>query len=52
MAVESVDDSLRGDTDSGDEELSAALDDDVDKFVELALGVVVAREEQHINIGP
>lgn len=52
VAVESVDDSLRGDTDSGDEELSAALDDDVDKFVELALGVVVAREEQHINIGP
>jgi len=52
VAVESVDNVLRGDTDSGDEELSAALDDDVDEFVEFPLGVVVAKEEQRISIRP
>lgn len=40
--VELLDDSLRGNTDGGNEELSTALDDDIDELVELALGVVVA----------
>jgi hypothetical protein len=40
--VESVNDVLWGDTDGGDEELRAAVDDDVDELVKLALGVVIA----------
>ncbi len=40
--VEALDDGLGGNTDGRDEELGAALDDDVDELVELALGVVVA----------
>lgn len=40
--VEPLDDSLGGNTDGRDEELSTALDDDIDELVELALGVVVA----------
>jgi hypothetical protein len=40
--VEPLDDSLGGNTDRRDEELSTALDDDIDELVELALGVVVA----------
>lgn len=41
--VQLVDGRLGGDTDGGDEELSAGVDDDVDELVELALCVVVAR---------
>jgi hypothetical protein len=40
--VESVDDMFRWDTDGGDEELSAAVDDDADELVELAFCVIVA----------
>jgi hypothetical protein len=40
--VELLDNGLGGNTDGGDEELGAALDDDVDELVELTLGVVVA----------
>lgn len=40
--VELLDDGLRGDTDGAYKELSTALDDDVDKFIELSLGVIVA----------
>ena len=40
--VEPVDDGLGGHTDSRNKQLSAGLDDDVDKLIELALGVVVA----------
>lgn len=46
-AVELLDDSLGGNTDGGDEELGAALDDDVDELVKLALGVVVASGENN-----
>lgn len=46
-AVQTVDDSLGGNTDGGDEELRAALDDDVDELVKLALGIVVASGEDH-----
>lgn len=42
MRVQLVDDLLWWDADGGDEELSAGVDDDVDQFAELALGVVVA----------
>lgn len=42
--VELLNDGLRGDTDGADEELSTALDDDVDEFIKLAFGVVVASE--------
>jgi hypothetical protein len=42
VLVELINNSLGGHTDGGDEKLSAALDDDVDKFVELSLCVVVA----------
>jgi hypothetical protein len=41
-AVETLDDVLWWDTDSGDEETGARVDDDVDQLVELTLGVVVA----------
>lgn len=44
--VQAVDDVLGGDTDGGDEELGAGLDDDVDELVELALGVVVAAQRE------
>lgn len=37
-----VDNGLGGNADSGNEELSATLDDDVDEFVELSLCVIVA----------
>lgn len=40
--MELLDNGLGGDTDGADEQLGAALDDDVDEFIELALGVVVA----------
>lgn len=39
--VELLDDLLGRDTDGGDEELGAGLDDDVGELAELALGVVV-----------
>jgi len=41
VLVELLNDVARGDTDGGNEELGARLDDDVDELVELALGVVV-----------
>lgn len=44
--VELLHDGLGGNTDGGDEEASAALNDDLDELVEFALGVVVAREEE------
>ena len=37
-----VDNGLGRNTDSGDEEAGAALDDDIDEFVELSLCVIVA----------
>jgi len=40
--VESVDDMLRGNTDGGNEEFSAAVDDNIYKLVELAFGIIVA----------
>jgi hypothetical protein len=40
--VELLDNGLGGNTDGGNEELSAGLDDNVHKIVELSLGVVVA----------
>lgn len=48
--VEALDDCLGGDTDGGDEELGAALDDDVDELVELALGVVVAGRKRLVSV--
>lgn len=42
VGVELVDDSLWWDTDGGDEELGARLDNDIDELVELTLGVIVA----------
>lgn len=41
IGVELVNDSLGGNTDGRDEELSALLDDNVDELVELTLGVIV-----------
>lgn len=41
IGVELVDDSLGGDTDGRDEELSALLDDNIDELVEFTLGVIV-----------
>lgn len=46
VLVQLVDDSLGGHTDSRDEELRARVNDDVDQFVELALGVVVAAQKE------
>ena len=43
VAVEAVDNGSGRNTDSRDKELSAALNDDVDKLVQLSLGVVVAK---------
>lgn len=43
MLVQLVDDGLGGDTDGGDEQLGAGLDDDVGQLAELALGVVIAK---------
>lgn len=40
--VEFLDHGLGSNTDGADEQLGTALDDDVDEFVELALGVVIA----------
>jgi len=45
--VQTLDDSLGRNTDGGDEELRAALDDDVDELVKLALGVVIASGETY-----
>lgn len=42
VLVEAFDDVLGGNTDGGDEQLGARVDDDVDELVELALCVVVA----------
>lgn len=59
MLVQLVDDGLGGDTDGGDEQLGAGLDDDVGKLVELALGVVIAKKKRKrvsffacANLGP
>ena len=41
-AVELLNDSLGGNTNSRDEELGAALDNDIDELVELALSIVIA----------
>ena len=41
--VELLDDVLGWNTDSTDEEFGSALNDDINKFVELSLGVVMAR---------
>jgi hypothetical protein len=46
-AMQTLNDVLGGNTDGGDEELRAALDDNVNKLVELAFGVVVADGEGH-----
>lgn len=43
VLVQPVDDLLGGDTDGGDEQLGAGLNDDVDELVQLALGVIVAK---------
>lgn len=40
--VELLDNGLGGDTDGADEKLSTALDNNVDEFIKLSLGVVVA----------
>lgn len=40
--MEAFDDMLGWDADGGDEELGAAVDDDIHKFVELALSIIVA----------
>lgn len=45
-SMESVHDSFGGHTDGRDEELSAAFNNNVDKFVELALSVVVAEQQK------
>lgn len=42
VAVEAVDNRAGRHTDSRDEELRTTLDDNVDQFIELALGVIVA----------
>ncbi len=46
IRVKLVHDVLRRYADGGDEELGAGLNDDVDKLVELSLGVVVAARER------
>jgi hypothetical protein len=43
--VELLDNMLGRDTDGTDEEFSSALDDDINKLVELSFGVVVAEME-------
>jgi hypothetical protein len=40
---------LGWDTDSRDEEFGARIDDDIDEFVELALGVIVATRDTSIS---
>lgn len=49
VGMELVDDVLGGDTDGGNEELGTGLDDDVDKLVKLALGVVVAARGRRVG---
>lgn len=44
-AVELLNDGLGGNTDSGNEEPGAGLNDDLDELVQLALGVVIAIED-------
>lgn len=44
VCVELVDNRLWWDTDGGNEKLSTGLDNNIDELVELALGVIVARE--------
>lgn len=43
VLVKLVNDSLGWDTDSGNEELSTGVDDNVNELVKLSLGVVVTR---------
>ena len=45
--VELLNHSLGGNTDGGDEEFGTAVDDDIDELIELALGIIVARNEQN-----
>lgn len=49
VLVELLDDVLGGDTDGGNEELGAGLDDDVNQLVKLALGVIVAGKAQRVS---
>lgn len=43
IGMKLIDNSLGGDTDGGDEKLSAGLDNNVDELAKLALGVVIAK---------
>jgi hypothetical protein len=45
-AVQLVNNGLGGNTDGGDKEAGALLDDDIDELIELTLGVVVAGKEK------
>ena len=48
--VQLVDNILGRDTDSGDEEFGAGTDDDIDEFVEFALGVIVAAQDNFVSL--
>jgi len=44
--VEALDNMLWGNTDGGDEELGAAVDDDANEFVKFTFGIVVAKRSR------
>jgi hypothetical protein len=47
--VETVDNSFRRNSDGGDEEFSAAVDDDVRKLTELSLRIIVAAKKSNLS---
>ena len=48
--VQLIDNMLGRDTDSGDEEFYARIDDDIDEFVEFAPGVIEATQDNFISL--
>lgn len=52
MLVKAFNDMLRGNTDSGDEEFGATVDDYGDQLVKLALGVIIASTRQLTCLSP
>jgi len=47
--VQFIDNMLRWYTDSRDKEFGTRIDDDIDEFIELALGVIVATKDTSIS---
>ena len=47
--MEAIDNSLGRNSDGGDEELSAAVDDNIRKLTELSLRIIVAAKKSNVS---